>query len=379
MDFNLSEERQMLADTAARFIADRYDLKKRQAAFDSDEGFSRETWGELADLGLIGALMPPEVEGFGGVGEDIAVVFEALGKGLVVEPFLASGVLGAAPIYLAGSDEQKSQLAEVIAGSRLLALAHGEPAGRYHPTHVATRAERSADDGWSLTGQKAVVFNGDTADSLIVSARTSGNVTDADGITLFVVPKNADGLSRRAVGTVDGSRVAEVALAGVQVPDSARIGEVGGGAAILEEATARGVLALCAEAVGIMGVMHDATLDYLKTRKQFGRAIGAFQVLQHRFVDMVIEIEQARSATMLAASLMDSGDRLGRERAVSAAKNLIGRVGRLVAEECIQMHGGIAMTWEFDLPHYAKRLVMIDHQLGDEDYHLNRFTALGQA
>lgn len=375
MDFNLSEERQMLADTARRFIADRYDLKIRQAAFASDDGFNRAVWTELADLGLIGALMPAEVDGFGGTGEDIAVVFEALGKGLVVEPFLASGILGAAPIYLDGSAAQKAQLADVIAGQRLLALAHGEPTSRYNLSHVETTADANGD-GWTLTGRKSVVLNGATADALVVSARVSGAPGDQSGLALFLLQGNAPGLTRRAAGTIDGGSVAELTLEGVAVSASDAIGVAGDAYKTIEATVARGVVALCAEAVGIMAEMQETTLDYLKTRKQFGRAIGGFQVLQHRFVDLVIEIEQARSATMLAANMLDSDNRTERERCVSAAKNLVGRVGRLVAEECIQMHGGIAMTWEYDLPHFAKRLVMIDHQLGDEDFHLARYQQL---
>ncbi len=374
MQFDLSEERQMLADTASRFISDRYGIDVRHKNAALDNGFNRDTWGEFADLGLIGALLPAEVGGYGGTGEDIAVVFERLGNGLVVEPFLASGVLGAHPLVAAGTDPQKALLEDVIAGKLLLALAHGEPDSRYETARVSTRAER-AGDGWRLNGAKAVVINGDSADKLVISARTAGHVDSADGITLFLVDAGASGLTRRGYGTVDGGRAAEITLDGVSVPANAIIGKLGEGFAIIEATLARGITALAAEAFGAMEVARNLTLDYLKTRRQFGRAIGDFQALQHRMVDVTLEIEQARSAVLLAVATLEA-DRRTREMNVSAAKNLIGRVARLVAEETIQLHGGIAMTWEYALGHYAKRLTMIDHQLGDTDYHLARYIAL---
>ncbi len=376
MHFDLSEERQMLADTASRFIADRYDIRTRHANAERDEGFNRETWAEFADLGLIGALLPAEVGGYGGTGEDIAVVFEKLGNGLVVEPFLASGILGAHPIVAAGTEAQKALLENVVAGELLLALAHGEPDSRYETARVSTKAEQSGD-GWRLNGAKAVVISGDSADKLVVSARTAGDVDSTDGITLFLVDAAAAGLTRRGYGTVDGGRAAEIALDGVTVPATAMIGKPGDGFAIIEATLARGITALAAEAFGAMEISRNLTLEYLKTRRQFGRAIGDFQALQHRMVDVTLEIEQARSAVLLAVATLEA-DRLTRETNVSAAKNLIGRVARLVAEETIQLHGGIAMTWEYALGHYAKRLTMIDHQLGDTDYHLSRYIALSR-
>lgn len=374
MHFYLSEERQMLADTTNRFIADRYDIKVRHANAKLDDGFNRETWSEFADLGLIGALLPAEVGGFGGTGEDIAVIFESLGRGLVVEPFLATGILGATPIAEAGSDAQKALLEEVIAGKTLLALAHGEPDSRYEFASVKTRATKSGD-GWQITGNKAVVLNGDTADKLVVSARTSGDDTSEAGISLFLIDASASGVTRRSYSNVDGGRAAEITLDGVAVSPEAIIGGEGDGHAILETTYAKGVVALAAESFGALEVSRDITLEYMKTRKQFGRAIGSFQALQHRMVDLCIEIEQARSAVLLAVSTLD-GDRHTRELNVSAAKNLIGRVNRLVAEESIQLHGGMAMTWEYPVGHYAKRLTMIDHQLGDTDYHLQRYIDL---
>jgi hypothetical protein len=369
MDFNLSEERRMLTDTVERFIRERYPIEKRHEFAASEFGFSREMWRDFADLGLIGALMPPIVGGFGGTGEDILLVFEALGRGLVVEPFLASGILGAGPLIDIGD---AATLGEVIAGERLLALAHGEPDGRYGLSHVRTRAVQGAE-GWQVTGTKSVVFNGGSADTLIVSARIAGEIDAEDGLALFRVEPRQPGVARRAYATIDGGSAAEITMGGaIGEP----IGTPGEAFPMIERAIGRGILAVCAEALGAMETAKDLTLDYLKTRVQFGKPIGANQVLQHRMVDMLIEIEQARSCIMLAASTFDAGgeaDRATRERNLSAAKHLIGRAGRLVAEEAIQMHGGVAMTWEMALPHYAKRIVMIDHLFGDTDHHLERF------
>ncbi len=374
MDFELSEERQMLADTAGRFIQNRYDLDTRHANAKIDGGFNRETWAEFADLGLIGALLPGEVGGFGGTGEDIAVVFEKLGRGLVVEPFMATGILGASPIALAGTDAQKAMLEDVIAGTTLLALAHGEPDARYELAHVAATAEKSGE-GWRINGNKAVVLNGDTADKLIVSARSSGDTADRDGLSLFIIDAAAEGVTRRGYGTVDGGRAAEISFKNVAVGADALIGEAGAAFDILERTHARGIVALAAESIGALEMSRDVTLEYMKTRKQFGRTLGSFQALQHRIVDVTLEIEQARAGVLLAVSTLDD-DRDMRELNVSATKNLIGRVNRFVAEEVIQLHGGMAMTWEYSVGHYAKRLVMIDHMLGDTDYHLQRYIDL---
>jgi alkylation response protein AidB-like acyl-CoA dehydrogenase len=365
MDFNLSQEHQMVKDTAERFIRDQYPIEKRHEFSNSEIGFSRPMWREFADLGLIGALMPPVVEGFGGTGEDILLVFEALGSGLVVEPFLASGILAASPLIDIGD---VATLGEVMAGERLLALAHSEPDGRYSLSHVKTQATQN-DDGWKITGIKSVSLNGGSADTLIVSARIAGGVDAEEGLALFRVDPRQAGVALRAYATIDGGSAAEVTLGGaIGEP----IGTPGEAFTMIERAVGRGILAVCAEALGAMEVAKDLTLEYLKSRVQFGKPIGANQVLQHRMVDMLIEIEQIRSCVMLAASTLEA-DRVTRERNLSAAKHLVGRVGRLVAEETIQMHGGVAMTWEMALPHYAKRIVMIDHLFGDTDHHLERF------
>ena len=370
MDFSLSEERRMLKETAERYLQDKYLWEDRNKSAETDLGYSKDHWRQMAELGLIGALIPGEHGGYGGTGEDIALIFEALGASIVVEPFLATAILGATPLWMAGNDEQKALVEQVMEGGLTLALAHGEPKGRYHPSHVATTAKEDGG-GWVLSGEKAMVVNGDSAEKLIVSARVSGDTKDEDGIGLFLVDASGDGVSRREYGTVEGGQAAEITLDGVK---GEPIGEPGEAFPVLEATLARGALALAAEAVGNMIRCKDITLDYVKQRTQFGQPIGKFQALQHRMVEMVIEIEQARSAVILAAAYLDS-PREERERYVSAAKNLTGRVGRLVAEESIQLHGGIAMTWEYNLPHFAKRLVMIDHLLGDTDHHLRRFQA----
>ncbi|QGW80783.1 acyl-CoA dehydrogenase family protein [Variovorax paradoxus] len=376
MNFEHTEDRRMLADSLNRFIAEQYAFDARDRIAKSQHGFSKEIFQQFAELGVIGALFSEADGGFGGGGFDIAVVFEALGRGLVVEPLLGAVMVGEA-LSAAGNAEQKEKLGDIINGALVAAFAHDEAGAHHERTHVGTRAERSGD-GWVLSGAKAAAPQGEQADVFLVSARTSGDVDDEAGISLFLVPAKTPGLTVRGCPAIDGGRVAELAFDGVKLGADALLGTEGQGHATLERAIGRGVLALCAEAVGAMEAAKTATLDYLRTRKQFGMLIGSFQALQHRMADLLLEIEQARSAVINAAAAIDGADRVARERALSAAKFSIGRIGALMAEESIQMHGGIGMTWELPLPHYAKRLVMIDHQLGDEDHHLQRYIALGK-
>ncbi|MFB9126211.1 pimeloyl-CoA dehydrogenase small subunit [Paraburkholderia dipogonis] len=375
MNFQHTEDRRMLADTLNRFVGEQYGFATRDRIAQSDQGYSGELWRRFAELGIIGALFEEANGGFGGGGFDIAVVFESLGRGLVVEPFLDTLMVGHA-IARSGNEAQKAALGELIDGSRIVALAHGEPDSHYELSRVLTRAERSGST-WQLNGAKAVVQHGEHASLFLVSARTGGDDDSDAGITLFLVPRDAAGVSVRGYRKIDGGRAAEVTFDNVTLSDDALLGTSDAGFATLEYAIGCGVLALCSEAVGAMDVAKDYTLEYLRTRKQFGVPIGSFQALQHRMADMLLEIEQARSAVINAAAALGA-ERKVRERAVSAAKYSIGRIGALVAEECIQLHGGIGMTWELPLAHYAKRLVMIDHQLGDEDHHLERFVALGR-
>jgi len=360
----------MLADSLNRFIAEQYGMATRQA------GFSADMWRRFAELGIVGALFDEAVGGFGGDGFDIAVVFESLGRGLVVEPFLGALVVGHALSH-AGSEAHKALITSVIEGRAVAALAHDERDSHYELSNVSARAVRSSN-GWVLTGTKSVVQQGEHADFFLVSARTNSAHDAEDGISLFIVARDAAGVELRGYPKIDGGRAAELRLNEVCIGDHALVGERDAGFATLERSIGAGVLALCAEALGAMDVAKDHTLEYLRTRKQFGVAIGTFQALQHRMADMLLEIEQARSAVINAAAALGAS-RIERERALSAAKYTIGRIGARVAEESIQMHGGIGMTWELPLAHYAKRLVMIDHQLGDEDHHLQRYIALNRS
>ena len=375
MNFQHTEDRRMLADTLNRFISEQYGFDTRDTIARSTEGFSADMWRRFAELGVIGALFDEADGGFGGAGFDVAVVFEALGRGLVVEPFLDTLIVGRALAH-AGSAAQRARIAPLIDGSQIAALAHDEPGSHYEEARVTTRAEKHGE-GWLLHGAKGVVQHAEHADVLLVSARTSGSEFDEAGISLFLVPRDAAGVSMRGYRKIDGGRAAEVTLVNVKLDADALVGEQGSGFATLEHARGYGIVALAAQAVGAMDVARDFTLEYLRTRKQFGTPIGSFQALQHRMADVLLEIEQARSAVINAAAAI-AAPRAQRERALSAAKYTIGHIGARVAEEAIQLHGGIGMTWELPLAHYAKRLVMIDHQLGDEDHHLARFIALGQ-
>ncbi|WP_417449385.1 acyl-CoA dehydrogenase family protein [Kordiimonas sp.] len=370
MDFNLSEDHTLLKDMVARFVRQKYDFETRDKIIKSDTGYSPEIWGELAELGLVAAVLPERVGGLGGTGIDIMVVMEELGRGIVVEPFMATAVLGAG---LLAEEEATGRgpglLDDVVAGGHLLALAHYEPGARYN-ADVVDAALKADGDGYTLTGAKSVVIGGAQADTVIVSAK------GPKGLALVLVPKGADGVTTRAYKTHDGFAAAEMSFEGVGVSADSVLLEGDAAEAALGRAIARATFALCAESLGAMENARDATLEYLRTRTQFGVPIGKFQVLQHRMVDMCLEIEQARSIVLLAASKLESDDR---EKHLSAAKALVGRIGRMVAEEAVQMHGGIGVTWELTLAHVAKRLVMIDHYFGDTDHHLKRFQKLSKA
>lgn len=373
MDFNHTEERAMLRDTLQRFLNDTYDHEKRRAVIASDQAYDTEAFGALAELGILGALFTEEQGGFGGQGFDLAVVFEELGRGGVIEPLLPAVLTGG----ILADAGQSDLVEEVIAGAAIVALAQGEAASRYDLAHVETTAAAEGDSV-VLNGTKTHVLFGAEAQHLVVSARESGDITDEAGISLFLVPAEAAGVVVTGHPNLDGTSGATVTLNNVKLDASARLGGAGEGYALLEAAVARGLTALTAEALGAMEAARDLTIEYLKERKQFGIPIGKFQALQHRMADMLIEIEQVRSAVVLAAGNLE-GDRAARESFVSAAKNLVGRVAALVAEECIQLHGGIGMTEEYALSHFARRLTMVDHQFGDVDHHLMRFVALKAA
>ena len=362
MDFNLTEERRMLQDSLGRFLSDKHDHESRRAVIAAGKPYDADLFAGLAELGVLGALFTEDQGGFGGLGFDIAVVFEELGRAGVIEPVL--------PAVLAGSliADRTDLVESMIAGEAIVTLAHSESQARYDLNCVATTVSSEG----VLNGSKVHVLNGAQASALVVSARESGGEWDEDGIALFLVPTDAAGVSITDHVNNDGTSGATVVLDNVQVGAEARLT---GGYAELEAAVARGVLALSAEALGAMEAAKALTLDYLKERKQFGIPIGKFQALQHRMADVLIEVEQARSAVINLAGHMET-DRAIRERHVSATKNLIGRVGALVVEEAVQMHGGIGMTDEYALSHFARRITMIDHWLGDVDHHLARFIAL---
>lgn len=360
----------MLVDVLARYLSERYSFQERQALAASDAGWSQAHWRTLAELGVVAALFPPEADGLGGSGFDVGAVFEQLGRALSLEPFLP--VLMAGRILAGGGSAHLLEAA--MAGSSVLSVAHEEAASRGDLAWVETTARPDAGC-WRLSGTKVAVPALGAAGHVVVSARLRGPSDSASGIGLFIVEAGAAGATVQDYPFIDGGRGGDLRLQDV----SATLLH---GPVIaydrLEEATAVGLTALTWEAVGIMDVIREATLEHLRTRRQFGAPIGSFQVLRHRIASLALEIEAARSAAINAAAALD-GPRLARERAVSAAKVTIGRVGSLVAEDAIQLHGAIGMTWELPLSHYAKRLVMIGHQLGDEDLHLERYVAFARA
>ncbi|WP_212523478.1 acyl-CoA dehydrogenase [Actibacterium sp. MT2.3-13A] len=377
MNFDLTEERQMLQDGLRRYLRDTVSPELLARATESEAGHSGALWAGLAEMGVIGALFPEEVGGFGGAGFDLALVFEEMGRAGAFEPLLETGVLAGGLIAEMGDDAQKALIEEIIAGAVQIAFAHAEPGSRYDLERVATSAE-PGPEGYVLNGRKAVVAAAPSAQHFVVSARTGGAMADEDGISLFLVSAGVAGLSLRAYPVNGGGRAAEMTLENVALPRDALLGARGAAFPAIERAAARATAAVSAEALGLMEAIRALTTSYLRTRQQFGRPIGKFQALQHRMADMLIEIEQARSAVINLAGHLDA-ERTERERHVSATKNLIGRVARLVVEESIQMHGGIGMTQEYALAHLAKRLTMVDHRFGDADYHLERFIRLSAA
>tara|TARA_Y100001963_G_scaffold66358_1_gene92510 strand:- start:297 stop:1430 length:1134 start_codon:yes stop_codon:yes gene_type:complete len=377
VDFKLTEEQQMLKETAERLVRDVYDFESRNKFSASEAGFSTAFWQQLGELGLTAIPFSEELGGFGGTGVETMLIMEQLGKGICLEPYMESVVLAGGLIGQLGSDTQKEELLGGIATGELqAAVALDELNSHYDLANVTTTAAEQGGS-WSLSGRKGVVIGGQTAGKILVSARTAGNSRDEQGISLFVVDPNAAGVTRRVYATVDGRKACELFLDNAQ---GELLGEAGKAFDAIRYQSGRAIAALCAEAVGAMRTACDLTLDYLKTRKQFGVPIGKFQVLQHRMVDMTSELERATSMAILAASLADDADSAERSAKLAAAKFIVNRAGRYVAEQCIQLHGGIAMTWEYNGAHYAKRLVMISHQFGDDDHHLEAYAAqLGAA
>ena len=372
MEFNYSEEQLALQDTLQRFISRDYDFDKRRAFSGSALGYSAEAWNQYAELGLLALPFPEDIGGLGGSAVDIMLVMEQFGQGLLLEPFLSTVVTCGGLLSDAGPAALKQKLVPQIAAGKLkLALAAYEAAGRYDLSFVACAAKESGGN-WRLSGRKTVVLDGASADYFLVSARSSGKTGEREGISLFLVPRDAKGLTIAAYPTQSGARAADLLLENVGA--EALIGEPGRALPIIERAVDRAIAALCAEAVGIINALNQATLNYLKTRKQFGVAIGTFQALKHKMADNLIAAEQARSMAIIAAVHADSADAADRHRAVSAAKAYIGQAGRLVGQNAVQMHGGMGVVDELIVSHYFKRLTMIDLSLGDADYHLASFS-----
>ena len=376
MNFELSEEQRLLKDSAERFVREHCALDRRRALVEDEPGYSETRWRQMAELGWLGAGVPEEYGGTGGGPVETMVLMEAFGAGLVPEPFFPSVVLGADLVETAGSAAQKAAiLPALVAGDLKLAFAWVEPQAGYDLFDVETAAERRGG-GYVVDGAKGVVLGAASADRLVVSARTAGGSRDRHGIGLFLVDRGASGLKLRGYRTVDGLRAAEVSLDNVAVGEDAVLGDPQGALPVMDAVAERAVAALCAEAVGAMDVIVRDTAEYLKTRKQFGRPIGAFQVLQHRFTDMLMASEEARSMMYVATLRLAERDAVQRAKAVSGAKHLAGRHGRFIGQTAIQLHGGMGMTEEMAVGHYFKRLTMIDVMLGDAAYHLKRYAAL---
>lgn len=376
MNFSLNEEQRLLKDSAERFVRENCSLDRRRALVAGEPGYSERSWRQMAELGWLGVGVPEAFGGTAGGPVETMVLMEAFGAGLLVEPYFPSVVLGGGLVTEAGTEAQREAiLPAAVAGELKLAFAWVEARSGFDLFDVRTTARRG-DGGWVLDGAKSVVLGAAAADRLIVSARTSGGPRDRYGIGLFLVDREAEGVRLRDYRTVDGLRAAEVAFENVTVGDDAVLGDPRDALPAVEAVAERAIAALCAEAVGVMDVIVRDTAEYLKTRKQFGRPIGAFQVLQHQFTDMLIASEEARSMTYVATLRLGECDAVARTKAVSGTKHLVGRNGRLIGQRAIQLHGGMGMTEEMAVGHYFKRLAMIDVMFGDAAYHLKRYASL---
>ena len=372
MDFDLTEEQRLLRDSVERLLADHYGFDKRRAHLAEPDGWSRTLWSQYAELGLLGLPFAESYGGFGGGSIDVMLVMEAFGRVLALEPYLATVVLAGTALRRAGSEAQKSAILPQIAeGKTILAFAHGERQARYDLSDVLATAKLKPGS-WVLDGAKSVVLHGDSAQRLIVSARTAGDRDDPDGITLFLVDTAASGVARRSYPMRDGTRAAEISLSGVEVGRDDLLGEVGAALPVIERVAEAGIAATAAEAIGAMETMQAMTLEYLKTRQQFGRPIGDNQVLQHRAAEMLMALEQGRSMAMLAAMMVDEPDAAERAHNIAMAKVGVGQASKFVSQNAIQLHGGIGMTEEYAVGHYFRRCMVIEHMFGDSAHHLSR-------
>jgi pimeloyl-CoA dehydrogenase small subunit len=371
MDFDLSDEQRLLKDSVTSLIEKEYAFEQRKAYAREPHGYSAARWAQFAELGLLGLPFAEDAGGIGGTPVETMIVMEAFGRGLVLEPYLATIVLGGGLLRFVGSAAQRQEMVPAIAAGKLrLAFAHTERQARYDLADVAVTATPSSGGGFVLGGHKGVVLHGDSADRLIVSARTGGGPREREGISLFLLDPKSEGVAVQGYPTVDGLRAAEITLRDVRLGAEALLGPRDHALPLIERAVDLAIAALAAEAVGAMSVMHELTVEYLKTRKQFGVAIGAFQALQHRAVDMLVAVEQARSMAMLATMMAEAPDAGERRRMIAAAKVQCGRSGRQVGQQAIQLHGGIGMTDEYKIGHYFKRVTAIDTLFGDADHHL---------
>ncbi len=375
MDFNLAEDQVLLKDSLTRFLAQRYDFETRRPVIYSQSGWRPEIWTALAqDLGLLGAALPEEAGGLGGGPVETMIIMEALGEALVVEPYLETAVIGAGLLRRVAGETASSLIEGIISGEVRTAFAWTEPTGRYSPANVTTTARREGN-GWVLNGAKTVVSAAPFATHLIVSARTSGEQRDREGVSLFLVEAGAQGLTSHDYRTVDDRRASDLTFTDLALPADALLGEAGSALPLIEQVLDEAAAAICAEAVGAMRKLVAQTVDYAKQRKQFGQPIGSFQALQHRMVDMHLALEQSVAAVYLATLTLDA-PAAERAKAVSAAKVTIGNCGRFVGQNAVQLHGGMGMTEELPIGHYFKRLSVIENEFGSADHHLARYAAL---
>jgi alkylation response protein AidB-like acyl-CoA dehydrogenase len=375
MDFNFNEEQTLIQGQVAQFIQRDYEWEKRQNLISSELGFSEKNWKIFAELGWLGISLSEESGGFGGTALESMIIMEEFGKGLVVEPFLETIILCSGLIDSCGTDEQKGEiLGQVVAGNMHLALGFTEPQSRFNLADVTTEAKLK-DGNYVVNGFKSVVMNGPNANKFIISTRTSGKQTDKDGISLLVVDANQDGVSLRNYPTVDDRRASELTLENVIVPASCLLGSENQGFKLLEDAIDNATLGICAEAVGAMEVLYKTTVEYTKTREQFGQPIGKFQVLQHRMVDMFMEYEQSKSLLYMATIKNVEGSQ-DAKKSISGLKYQVGKAAKFIGQQAVQLHGGMGVTNELNVGHFFKRLTTIISIFGNTDYHLKRYSQL---
>ena len=375
MDFTFNEEQSLIQDQVDQFVQKEYDWETRQSLSNSELGFGEDNWKKFAELGWLGISVSEDSGGFGGSAIESMLIMEAFGKGLVVEPFLETVIMAGGLIDDHGSDQQKSSFLEpAIAGEMHLALAYAEPQSRFNLSDVVTEAKADGDN-FIINGYKSVVMNGPSADQIIVSARTSGTQLDENGISLFIIDANASGLDKTNYKTVDGRRASDLTFENVSVTKENLIGDQDKGFEILDSAIDKAILAISAEAVGAMEVLYKTTVEYTKTREQFGTAIGKFQVLQHRMVDMFMEYEQCKSLLYMA-TMKHEEKAEDAKKAISGLKYQVGKAGKFIGQQAVQLHGGMGVTDELNVGHYFKRLTTVGTIFGNTDYHLKKYSSL---